>query len=135
VKLWDVQRPLVIFFHCRPPLAARIFMMTRRYEVKAGEPLSVTARIMWAIPSGRSLVHPSHAGRHVAVGVTMALAVFPCSIVTAAIFACPSPKCHPIPKCLALASYNMARRRYIPFPKLLILKVNEFWRRTGEIPA
>jgi len=40
------------------------------------------------------------------------------------------PDCHPIPKCLAWVSCNLARRRYIPFPKLLKLKVNEFWRRT-----
>jgi CheY-like chemotaxis protein len=45
---------------------------------------------------------------------------------------CPSPKCHPIPKCLAWVSCKLARRRYIPFPKLLKLKVNEFWRRTGQ---
>src|SRR5262245_4551265 len=44
---------------------------------------------------------------------------------------CPSPKCHPIPKCLAWVSCNSARRRYIPFLKLVKLKVNEFWRRTG----
>ena len=61
-------------------------MMTRLYEVKAGEPLSATARIMWAIPLGQALAPPSHAGRHVAVGVTIAFAVFPCSIVTAPIF-------------------------------------------------
>ena len=45
---------------------------------------------------------------------------------------CPSPKCHSIPKCLTLVSCNPARRRYIPFPKLLKLKVNEFWRWTGR---
>src|SRR5262245_6694595 len=28
-------------------------------------------------------------------------------------------------------SNSIARRRYIPFPKLLKLKVNEFWRRTA----
>jgi hypothetical protein len=27
-------------------------------------------------------------------------------------------------------STNLARRRYIPLPKLLKLNVNEFWRRT-----
>ena len=36
------------------------------------------------------------------------------------------PDCHPIPKCLAWVSCNLARRRYIPFPKLLKVKVNEF---------
>src|SRR5262249_10527452 len=46
--------------------------------------------------------------------------------------ACPSPKYHPIPKCLAWASCNLARRRYITFPKLLKLKVKEFWRRTTQ---
>jgi len=45
---------------------------------------------------------------------------------------CPTPKCHPIPKCLAWVSCNLARRRYIPFPKLLKIKVNEFWRRTSR---
>jgi hypothetical protein len=48
---------------------------------------------------------------------------------------CPSPKCHPIPECLAWVSCNLARRRYIPFPKLLKLKLNEFWRRTGYLVA
>jgi len=28
-------------------------------------------------------------------------------------------------------SSNLARRRYISFPKLFKLKVNEYWRRTG----
>jgi hypothetical protein len=41
-------------------------------------------------------------------------------------------KSHPILKCLARISCNLARRHYIPFPKLLKLKVNEFWRRTGQ---
>jgi hypothetical protein len=45
---------------------------------------------------------------------------------------CPSPKCHPIRKCLARVSCNLARGRYIPFPKFLKLMVKEFWRRTGS---
>src|SRR5262245_14528942 len=42
------------------------------------------------------------------------------------------PNCHPIPKCRARVLWNPARRRYIPFPELLKLKVNEFWRRIGS---
>jgi hypothetical protein len=43
---------------------------------------------------------------------------------------CTSPKPHLVPRCIAWISCNLARRRYIPFPKLLKLKTNEFWRRT-----
>ena len=38
------------------------------------------------------------------------------------------PDHYPIPRRLTWISCNLARRRYIPFPKLLILKVNEFCR-------
>src|SRR5262249_42669424 len=34
-------------------------------------------------------------------------------------------KCHPIPICLAWVSCNLARQRYIPFPKLLKPKADK----------
>jgi len=37
------------------------------------------------------------------------------------------------PRCLAWVTFDLARRRYIPFPKLLKLKADEFWRRTGDV--
>jgi HEAT repeat protein len=48
-----------------------------------------------------------------------------------ALITCPSPKFHPVPNYLALVSCNVDQQRYIRFRKLLKLKANEFWRRTG----
>jgi hypothetical protein len=62
-------------------------------------------------------------------GITIfAVLLFQSNTQRAMQFGCPSPKCHSIPKCLALVSCNPARRRYILFPKLLKLKVNELSR-------
>jgi hypothetical protein len=48
---------------------------------------------------------------------------------------CPSPKPHLVPRCLAWVSCNLARRRYIPFPKLLKLKVNEVLAKDKVVGA
>jgi hypothetical protein len=74
------------FAHCALLRVALTFKITRRYEVRAGDPLSVTAKIMWATPVVHGLFAGIQFGRHVAVAVTMAQAVSPFEIVTAARF-------------------------------------------------
>ncbi len=53
----------------------------------AGEPLSVTARMRCATPVGQGLLFGRQTVRQAAVTATVALAVSPCEIVTAAMFA------------------------------------------------
>src|SRR5262245_60395357 len=77
--------------HCTLLRVALTFRITRLYEVREGEPLSVTARIMWATPDEHGLFAGIQFGRHAAVAVAMARGFSPCEIVTAAMF-CPGTK-------------------------------------------
>ena len=77
--------------HCALLRVALTFRITRLYEVREGEPLSVTARIMWATPDEHGLFAGAQFGRHAAVAVATARALSPCEIVTAAMF-CPGTK-------------------------------------------
>ena len=77
--------------HCALLRVALTFRITRLYEVRDGEPLSVTARMMWATPDEHGLFAGAQFGRHAAVAVATARAVSPCEIVTAAMF-CPGTK-------------------------------------------
>src|SRR5262245_47502750 len=77
--------------HCALLRVALTFRITRLYEVRVGEPLSVTARIMWATPEEHGLFAGAQFGRHAAVAVAMARGFSPCEIVTAAMF-CPGTK-------------------------------------------
>lgn len=77
--------------HCALLRAALTFRITRLYEVRDGEPLSVTARMMWAIPDEHGLFAGAQLGRHAAVAVAMAWALSLCEIVTDAMF-CPGTK-------------------------------------------
>src|SRR5262245_8480192 len=77
--------------HCALLGAALTFRIIRLYEVKDGEPLSVTARMIWATPDEHGLFAGAQFGRHAAVAVAAARALSPCEIVTAAMF-CPGTK-------------------------------------------
>src|SRR5215510_9676436 len=77
--------------HCALLRAAPTFRITRLYEVRDGEPLSVTTRMMWATPDEHGLFAGAQFGRHAAVAVAAARAVAPCEIVTSAMF-CPGTK-------------------------------------------
>src|SRR5262249_60096744 len=71
--------------HCALARAALTFRIARRYEVRAGEPLSVTTRMMWATPIGHGLFASAQFGPRAAVAVTMARAVSPCENVISAL--------------------------------------------------
>jgi hypothetical protein len=77
--------------HCALLRGALTFKIIRLYEVRDGEPLSVTARMMWATPDEHGLFAGAQFGRHAAVTVATARALSPCEIVTAAMF-CPGTK-------------------------------------------
>jgi hypothetical protein len=77
--------------HCALLRVALTFRITRLYEVSEGEPLSVTARMMWATPDEHGLFAGNQFGRHAAVAVATARALSPCEIVAAAMF-CPGTK-------------------------------------------
>src|SRR5262245_65606079 len=53
--------------HCALLRAALTFRIKRLYEVRDGEPLSVTARMMWATPDEHGLFAGAQFGRHAAV--------------------------------------------------------------------
>src|SRR5262249_30132266 len=78
----------MLFAHCALAPLALTFRITRLYEVRNGEPLAGSERITWAPPVVHGLFAGAQFGRHAAVAVTMARAMSPCEIVTAAMF-CP----------------------------------------------
>ena len=88
---YNVMYPAPCLAHCGLLREALTFRINRLYEVRDGEPLSVTARMMWATPDEHCLFAGAQFGRHAAVAVTTARAVAPCEIVTAAMF-CPGTK-------------------------------------------
>ena len=75
-------------FYCLPLWTVK---MSRRYEVRTGEPLSVTARMTWVVPTGHAAGLGSHWGLQATVGVTTAFAESAPVIVTAARFPSAEP--------------------------------------------